>query len=443
MNHYRLENRQLQYIRTEAYQKNRKMRFQLFALFVVLLLLAGCGEEPTASDTLDPETLVAELQKRLINAQDGDQIRLPEGKFEFKRELSLKDLSDITITGAGKGKTVLSFKDQIEGAQGLLFKNVKTLTLEGFSVLDSKGDAVKVQDCENVIMRDLEASWTSGKSPTNGAYGLYPVSSKNVLMEKCEVSFAMDAGIYVGQSQNVVVRDNYVHNNVAGLEIENTITGEVYNNLARDNAGGMLIFDMPDLPQANGDRIKFYKNTMEGNNGENFAPKGMVVSSIPPGSGMIIMAHSNIEMYDNIVKNHKTLGVAVNSWLFTGLPFESKEFDPFSSNIYIHDNEISDNAGTPDTTTEYGQLLTAVLGGRTVDIVTDGIFRPDSVDETGRPSGYCFRNNGEVSFVNLNAGMGAEPEAIAKNMNTDMSIFDCELPAFDTSEHDEWLASRD
>lgn len=416
------------------------MKLSTFAFLLMVLSLIACQGEQKGGDQMDPATLVTDFQKRLINAQDGEEILLPEGKFNFKRELSLTDLSGITIKGVGKGKTILSFKGQIEGAQGMLIKNVQGITLEGFSVLDSKGDAIKVQDCENVIMRDLETSWTSGKDPSNGAYGLYPVSSKNVLMEKCEASYAMDAGIYVGQSRNVVVRDNYVHNNVAGLEIENTITGEVYNNVAKNNTGGMLIFDMPDLPQANGDKIKFYNNTMEDNNGENFAPKGMVVSTIPPGSGMIIMAHSNIEMYNNIIKNHKTVGVAVNSWLFTGMSFESEAYDPYCSNIYIHDNMISGNEGPADMTTEFGQLLTAILGGKPVDMLTDGIFKPSLMDEAGRPTGYCFKNNGDISFVNLNAGLGAEPEAIAQNMNMDISLFDCELPAFDTAEHDEWLA---
>lgn len=413
----------------------------LGALFVVLLAMA-CADEAKMPETMDPATLTADLQERLINAQDGEMILLPEGSFSFQRELSLNDIPNVTIKGAGKGKTILSFKEQLEGAQGMLIKNVKNITLEGFTVADSKGDAIKIQDCEGVIMRDLEATWTNGKLPTNGAYGLYPVSCKNVLMEHCEASFAMDAGIYVGQSRNVVVRDNYVHDNVAGLEIENTIVGEVYNNVARNNTGGMLIFDMPDLPQANGDKIKFYNNQMDSNNGENFAPQGMVVSTIPPGSGMIIMAHSNIEMHNNVIKNHKTLGVAVNSWLFTGVKFESEAYDPFCSNIYIHDNEISGNQGPADTTTPYGQLLTAILGGKPVDLITDGIFKPGSVDETGRPTGYCFRNNGtQLTFINLNAGMGTTPEALAENLSTDISLFDCELPIFDTSEHDQWLAN--
>lgn len=407
----------------------------------IILLGTSCQSGEKGPETLNPETLVTDLQKRLIEAKDGEQILLPSGTFEFKRSISLNDTPNISIKGAGKGKTILSFKGQIEGAEGMLIKNVQGITLEGFTVADSKGDAIKVQGCENVVMRDLETTWTNGQLPTNGAYGLYPVSSTNVLMEKCEASYAMDAGIYVGQSKNVVVRDNYVHHNVAGLEIENTIVGEVYNNVAKNNTGGMLIFDMPDLPQANGDRIKFYNNTMEGNNGKNFAPKGMVVSTIPPGSGMIIMSHSNIEAHDNIIKNHKTLGVAVNSWLFTGIPFKSEDFDPFCTNINLHDNEISGNEGPTDMTTDYGKLLTAIHQGKPVDILTDGIFKPTSMDESGNPKGYCFKNNGEnLVFLNLNAGKGASPEEIIKNMDSDMSKFDCSLPDFDTSDHDKWLA---
>lgn len=412
------------------------------SLFSFSLLLFSCKPGTEQGKSLSGENLEADLQRALIESKAGDIIRLPEGTFSLQRSISLNDTPDITIKGAGKAKTILSFLGQVEGAEGVLIKGVKGITLEGFTVADSKGDAIKIQECENVIMRDLEVTWTQGKLATNGAYGLYPVSSTNILMENCEASYAMDAGIYVGQSKNVIVRNNLVHNNVAGLEIENTINGEVYGNIARNNTGGMLIFDMPDLPQANGDRIKFYDNIMEDNNGENFAPKGMVVSTIPPGSGMIIMSHSNIEMYNNTIRNHKTLGIAINSWLFTGVPFESKEFDPYSSNIYIHDNTITGTQGPTDNTTDYGKLMTAVLDGVAYDIITDGMYKPDAVDVYGEPSGYCYKNNGDISFVNLNITKGRSPEEIKKNMDHDLSKFNCDLKAFDTSEHDAWLASK-
>ena len=411
---------------------------------LALLVLAGCKttEQDPLRLLIDADQVEASLQETLITAQAGSTIVLPAGTYSFKRSLSLTDTPDMTIKGAGKGKTVLSFMDQIEGAEGLLVKQVKGLHLEGFTVQDSKGDAIKVQDCTEVVMRDLETTWTQGKKSTNGAYGLYPVSSTNVLMEDCEASYAMDAGIYVGQSTNVVVRRNYAHNNVAGLEIENTINAEVYDNKSVGNTGGMMIFDMPDLPQANGDRVKFYNNIMEDNNGENFAPKGMVVSTIPPGTGMFIMSHSNIEVHDNVIKGHKTLGLAVNSWLITGIPFESEEFDPYSTNIYIHDNVIKSPDATPDTSTDMGRLVTGVLGGKIYDIVIDGIFKPSTIGKEGPPTTYCFQNNGDITFVNLNAGKGMDPAQMVQNLEFDIGLYNCALPNFDTSQHDDWLAAN-
>lgn len=413
------------------------MKTYITLLSFITLLLVSC--KPAVDEShlvLSADKLVSELQRTLITAIDGDVITLPEGTFSFKRSISLNDTPNITIKGAGKGKTILSFKGQIEGAEGILVKNVNGITLEGFTVADSKGDAIKAQDCTNVILRDLETTWTTGKLETNGAYGLYPVSSTNVLMEDCEASYAMDAGIYVGQSNNVVVRNNYVHHNVAGLEIENTIVAEVYGNRAHDNTAGMLIFDMPDLPQANGDKIKFYDNYMENNNGENFAPKGMIVSTLPPGTGMNIMSHSNIEIFNNTIKGHKTVGVMVNSWMMTGQSYKSEEFDPYCTNVYIHDNQFVENTGVADTTTDAGKLISALSGDKTYDILIDGIFKPNE------PMSYCFKNNGDISFVNLNAAKGISPEDIMRNMNNDISPFDCELPDFDTTKHDSWLAVR-
>ena len=407
-----------------------------------LVLFQACQPADQGAQPMSAEEVVTTLQKKLIEAQDGDIIMLPEGTFKFKRALSFNDVPNVTIKGAGKGKTILSFLDQIEGAEGLIVKNARNITLEGFTVSDSKGDAIKVQACEDVIMRDLEATWTQGAKSTNGAYGLYPVSSTNVLMEHCEASFAMDAGIYVGQSTNVIVRNNYAHHNVAGIEIENTRNGEVYDNVAKQNTTGMLIFDMPDLPQANGYKIRFYNNLMEDNNGENFAAPGLVVSTLPPGTGMLLMAHTEIEVHDNTIRNHRTQGIAVTSWLFTGESFESEEFDPYCTDINVFNNVIEGTEGPVDTTSEFGKLFHALFDGQAFDIVVDGIFKPSTLDEAGNPTGICFRNNGEVSFVNLNAAKGMSPDELMRNVDQDATKFDCELPSFDLGDYDKWLAAN-
>ncbi|HFA47646.1 MAG TPA: hypothetical protein ENJ95_01360 [Bacteroidetes bacterium] len=411
---------------------------KIVSTLLLLALFLGCQSTDKGPQPLPAATLAKDLSAKLITATAGETILLPAGQFEFQRPLSLDAVANVSIKGAGMGKTILSFKNQLEGAEGLIVKNTEGLTLEGFTVADTKGDAIKVQACKNVTFRGMEATWTGGAKTSNGGYGLYPVSCTNVLLEKCEASFASDAGIYVGQSTNVVVRDNYAHHNVAGLEIENTRNADVYNNKVENNTGGLLIFDMPDLPQANGYKVKVHDNLIENNNSPNFAAEGTVVATLPPGTGLTIMAHREIEAFNNTIRGHHTVAISMVSWLFTGQPYQSKEYDPFCAKIFVHDNILENNKGAMDMTTDFGKLLTAVAQGQTVGIAIDGIFNPEKYGKDGEV--VCFKNNGESSFLNLNAGMGSTPNEIMKNKSTDISPFDCSLGALDISGHDAWLA---
>ncbi len=410
--------------------------YSLLFLFVITIFACknegGESKQGSASDAVEltAENLVENLQKTLIQAKDGAVISLPEGKFSFQRPLSFNDVPNVTIKGKGMDKTILSFKEQVEGAEGVIIKSAKNITLEGFCVQDTKGDAIKVQNCEDVVMRNLKVTWTGGALKTNGAYGLYPVTCKNVLVENCEASYAMDAGIYVGQTTNFIVRGNYAHHNVAGIEIENSINGDVYDNRATDNTGGLLVFDMPDLPQPNGGNIKIHHNVLEINNSVNFSAEGITVNILPPGTGMLLMAHRDLEVYENEIRGHNTFGLGIISWMFTDRPFKSEEYDPFCSNVNVYKNMFEDNNGTADQTTDFGKLVTGLFKGKGQDIITDGLVSPKHLDDKGQvlaDKRVCLRDNGEVSFFNLNAAKGSELAALAKNMDSKIENFDCEL----------------
>ena len=64
----------------------------------------------------------------------------------------------------------------------------------------------------------------------------------NVLIENCTAIGASDAGIYVGQSNRIIVRNSIAHQNVAGIEIENSLNADVFDNVATGNTGGILVF---------------------------------------------------------------------------------------------------------------------------------------------------------------------------------------------------------
>ena len=191
----------------------------------------------------------AELQEALILAGPGDTIMLPAGYFSFNKSLLIDDKDSIILKGAGMDETVLSFLDQQEGAEGIKISHCSNITLADFTIEDASGDNIKVNDTDGITFRKVKSQWTGPASEENGAYALYPVLCKNVLIEECIAIGASDAGVYVGQSDHVIIRNNIAKRNVAGIESENSNHVQIYGNLAENNTGGILVFDLPGLTQ--------------------------------------------------------------------------------------------------------------------------------------------------------------------------------------------------
>jgi parallel beta-helix repeat protein len=212
-----------------------------------------------------------------------------------------------------KTRRCLSFKGQTGSGEGLLVTS-NQVVLEAFAVEDSKGDGVKAKGSDQITFRDLRVEWTNGPDEKNGAYGVYPVSSKNVLVDGVTVKGAADAGIYVGQSENIVVRNSRAEYNVAGIEIENSMKADVYKNVATHNTGGILVFDLPNLPVQGGHDIRVFDNDVVNNDTANFAPKGNTVAMVPKGMGIMVMANRNVHVFNNKLDQNGTTHVLIAAY---------------------------------------------------------------------------------------------------------------------------------
>lgn len=364
------------------------------------------------------------IQTDLIMADDGAVIELPAGTFALTGSLSLQDKNNITIRGAGEGKTVLSFKNQSEGAEGLRITNGQNIVIENLTIQDTKGDGIKTMNVRGITFRNVRTEWTGNLSENNGSYGLYPVQCDNVLIEKCTAIGASDAGIYVGQSRNIVVRNCVAYHNVAGIEIENSIGADVYQNEAHQNTGGILVFDLPDLVQKKGGNVRVYDNHIHDNNLENFAPKGNIVAKVPAGTGVLILATSNIELFKNRIINNKSFGTGIISYHVTEEAIKDSLYNPYPANISIHDNDYRREAVHPTYKGRLGMMFRFKLhfGKDVPDIIWDGIVDGKAA---GRAPTLCLRNNKNAHFANIDAGNNF------KNVSRDPAPHTCELPALD------------
>ncbi|MGJ8669189.1 MAG: parallel beta-helix domain-containing protein [Oceanococcus sp.] len=390
----------------------------------------------------------------MIEARPGDTIEFTEGYFELTSGLQLSGTEDIVVRGQGMDKTVLSFKNSTS-QEGFLATTVNGVVVQDLTVLDSPGDAFKLQGVDHGTLSRVRAFWSSGRktddeesitaenyttamseiactdpateNPANanpltgdstspdytvsilsGRYGIYPVNSQNILVENSESIGASDAGIYVGQTDNAIIRDSKALFNVFGFEIENVRGGEYSNNLAECNTGGFLVYDLDGLTRY-GSKTRMFGNTSRNNNTYNFAEPGSLVSNVPRGSGMITLAYDQLDIFNNTFENNGIAGIIHTSYELFGDPGD-RRLDMYSEGLHIFDNTFINNGNDiapPDIATilaTQGDQLTSVLppllalknlaGGdqyRGAHIAWDGYFDvydpdcPYPVDGDGQP----------------------------------------------------------
>ena len=368
-----------------------------FRLYCLGLLSAVCFAGTVyISPSDDPYT---EIQEALILASPGDIIHLSAGLYELEDSLSI-DVNNLILEGEGINDTVLSFKNQLSGAQGLSVTSDNVI-LRDFAVENAKGDAIKVKGVDGISFIRVRTEWTGGPSSENGAYGLYPVESKNVLIDSCVAIGASDAGIYVGQSENIIVKNSVAEFNVAGIEIENSYYADVFNNYASNNTGGILVFDLPDIPQQGGHHIRVFNNKSVNNNTDNFAPEGNIVGEVPRGSGIIIQANSHVEIFDNDIGDNDTINIAVVTY---GYDTEDENYYPHPRSIQIHGNRFGKSGYNPDLETgELAKILFEISDGDMPDIFWDGIVPlPQIIFGQPEKDKIVLGDNGDASFLTIN-----------------------------------------
>ena len=395
-----------------------------YMLIAAAMLLAGCGHnEQQAQQSQSDQSFQSTLEQQLLDAKPGSVIDIPAGHYSLKRGLSLR-IDGVTIRGAGMDKTVLSFKGQVVGPEGLLV-NANDFTIENLAIEDTMGDALKINQGKNITIHGVRVQWTDGPSSTNGAYGLYPVKTQNTLIEDSVVIGASDAGVYVGQSNNIVVRRNRAEQNVAGIEIENSVNADVYDNTATKNTGGILVFNMPNLSQA-GHSTRVFHNKVFDNNTANFAKKGAAVASVPAGSGVVVNSNDKVEIFDNNISGSQTASIIISSYFSTNY-YNTRgvatDYNPYPKGIFVYGNRIAGGGDSPDGL-KLKTLKTAVYGltGKFPDVLWDGYADPKDL-VNGLPS-----PDDRICLQDVSGVINADGPNDYKNPSTDMKPFQCTLP---------------
>ena len=339
------------------------------ALLIAPLCAAACSE---SDDLVSPGQSIQAAIDRIPAGAERWRIDVKPGVYNEKLSV---DRNGVTLHGQVSGDGI-DGRPLLDGTMsgGKLHKDAvivsgSQFTIEGFALRNYSGNGVTSTKARDIVMRDLNVDNT-------GLYGVYPVESENILIEKCVATRIKDAGIYVGQSKNAVVRDNRVYGNVAGIEIENTVTALVENNDVHDNTAGILAFVLPNNPSKVGTGCTIRNNKTYNNNTPNFGEPTAIVSKLPYGIGVFIMAADGTVVENNEIRGNASVGAAIISVSqIIGDP-AMIDVEPNSDNTVFRDNTYKDNGKSPDK--RYLDFQMGLTGG---DFIWDGTGKGNCMSE--------------------------------------------------------------
>jgi len=317
------------------------------------------AHEPTTIRKGPNET----VQQAIDRSGPGDTIEIPYGIYN---ESVFLDWSDVKLVGIPNDKGEWPVFDGEGTRSDGVIASGNNFEMYNFSVKNYTANGVLVEGSTKVYLHDLYIENT-------GVYGVYPVRCTDVLIERVEGTLVNDAAIYAGKSKDVVIRNTETYGNVIGIELENTVNGEVYDNYAHDNTVGIFIDLLPQLPSKVSLFTKVHDNIIENNNSENFSKEGNVLNLMPPGTGMLILAADEVEVYDNTITGNKTAGFAVFN-LTIGFNSNEIDVDPNPENVYAHGNIYENNGYDADP------FVKNMLGNG-FDIIWDGNGANNFFDE--------------------------------------------------------------
>ncbi len=343
-------------------------------------------------------------------AGPGDTVLVDEGTYYEKVAINEPDFTLIGQKTCGDDRPVLENPDPGNSPNGIFACGSRLedcgaerygippgqkgradrVVIESLEIRNFDDNDVFVTGADGVVLRDLVTLGPG--TPTGTEYGVFPVFSRNILVEDTVVRGVRDAGIYIGKDVDIVVRRNIVFENVAGIEIENSLNAEVYDNLVFDNTGGILVFKDPQIAFQESSCHVVRGNTIANNDRANFGSG--FVALVPPGTGLLIISNDSSLYEGNIIRGNDTFGVAVTEQVVLDVLFDAfgaLSEDQTSDDNFFVDNVFEGNGGNPP------DPMLGLFAADVVGLVTEGNGGCSSGNVFGTASGsFAFLPECEI-----------------------------------------------
>lgn len=342
-------------------------------LLITLAALAFVLLAAAPSAAAEAIVVRSSIQAAVDTASPGDTIVVPPGRYHESVTIAK---SGITIRGSrgaildASGFAVGIRAASAPGGPGCPALSLRDIVVDGLRVENARFTGVLLRGVDGFAVHD-------GVYTGNEEYAIFPICSRNGVIEGNHVEGTDDAAIYVGNSHDVLVEHNHATDSTVGIEIENSTGLVVRDNTAIANTSGIVTFVLPGLAVPVTEDVLIERNVVMHNNRPNpVLPREDVVGLIPTGTGILTMGADRVIVRDNRVVGNDSGGIAVLALVF---PNPDPRVDPLPDGNQVRSNIALANGRSPDP-------LRSPFPG--ADLIYDG---------TG--SGTCFGENVFASSI--------------------------------------------
>ncbi|MDP6877924.1 MAG: hypothetical protein QGI18_04950, partial [Candidatus Marinimicrobia bacterium] len=200
-------------IKTKDLNMKISRLLQLF-LILTIIIIPSCDDND--DEIIVPEEVSLISFEAATFSEDEFIINLTEdpnektfsfgpGTYSFTNTIPLADIDNFTIKGAGINETYFDFSNSTSTTgEGIAALDCSNLLFCGFTVQNTNGgNGITARNITGLRFDAVGVVWPETSSD-NGAYGIYPVESDDVIIENCYTQGGVDAGIYSGQNQRVI-----------------------------------------------------------------------------------------------------------------------------------------------------------------------------------------------------------------------------------------------
>jgi parallel beta-helix repeat protein len=281
------------------------------------------------------------IQAAVDATQPGDTLLVPPGTYRenvrvTKEGLTIKGSPGAVLDGAG-----LAGNTGIRVAPASQATRINGFTLSGLTIQNYSRNGVLLLRVDNFHISD-------GRYLGNHEYGIFPIFSSGGLIAANHVSGADDAGIYVGQSGDVMIEKNQASDCTIGIEIENSSMITVRKNMVERNSIGILVQVLPGLAVTVTADVLVSDNRLIANNRPNpVSDPDELLSLLPSGVGFFNVGGDRVMFRHNTAIQNQSAGI-IMARIPSALAALDPRIDPFPDFNETRDNVAVQNGESPD-----------------------------------------------------------------------------------------------